>query len=388
MVWLPSERLRGLGPFAEPRINRFYDSLASAGEESLCSSYLERGCFVCRNLLDCRCDDVDRLSPPVPPCCPSPELCAADCYEGTGLRNIAHDQWLGSVQGQWCDHRQAFRNGPRGGNHWQWERRPWRGMQRRWLVSDGSPEARDVLLAEWSALDFSAVRRRAVQCAPSAEETRWALFRSAEERAAESAAAELEAVADWAWVLKDIVRASNSLADLKADTCVRWRTQIASARYRQRHCVHCEEGEEWCGFGQLARRGTVLYMREQRPATAKRACTKTASQEHSWTWTVPPKQRAEELHRLPALLVSGLSKLQHKAALAEAWADAFESRWGQERAAAAGVRDAVLRTRNNVEQIAQVRDEMESIAREEKISLKLVGAGSRSDWWGLGFCPL
>ena len=38
---------------------------------------------------------------------------------------------------------------------------------------------------------------------------------------------------------------------------------------------------------------------------------------------------------------------------------------------AAGVRDAVLRTRNNVEQIAQVRDEMESVAREEKISLKV-----------------
>ena len=32
-----------------------------------------------------------------------------------------------------------------------------------------------------------------------------------------------------------------------------------------------------------------------------------------------------------------------KAELAEAWADAFEARWGQERAAAAGVRDAVLR---------------------------------------------
>ena len=67
-----------------------------------------------------------------------------------------------------------------------------------------------------------------------------------------------------------------------------------------------------------------------------------------------------------ALLVSGLSDLEHKAALAEAWADAFETRWGQERAAAAGVRDAVLRTRNNVEQIAQVRDEMKSVAREEK----------------------
>ena len=32
-----------------------------------------------------------------------------------------------------------------------------------------------------------------------------------------------------------------------------------------------------------------------------------------------------------------------KAELAEAWADAFEARWGQERAAAAGARDAVLR---------------------------------------------
>jgi hypothetical protein len=75
--------------------------------------------------------------------------------------------------------------------------------------------------------------------------------------------------------------------------------------------------------------------------------------------------------RRPALLVSGLSDLEQKAALAEAWADAFETRWGQERAAAAGVRDAVLRTRSNVEQIAQVRDEMESVAREEKISLKV-----------------
>ena len=262
MVWLPSERFRGLGPFAEPRINRFYDSLASAGKESLCSSYLERGCFVCRNLLDCRCDDVDRLSPPVPPCCPSPELCVADC-DGNLLRKRAHDAWLGRVQGQWCDHREAFRLGPRGGHHWEWERRPWRGMQRRWLVSDGSPEARDALLAEWSALDFSAVRRRAVQWAPPAEETRWALFRSAEERAAESAAAELEAVADWAWMLKDIVRSSNFfLPRDPRESEARERVRSCAVHVR---CVLCV----W--FAPLLGRveyGTVRVRKKMTPALA------------------------------------------------------------------------------------------------------------------------
>ena len=84
-------------------------------------------------------------------------------------------------------------------------------MQRRWLASDGSPAVRDALLAEWAALDFSVVRRAMVLCAPTDEETRWALFRSAEERAAESAAAESAAVADWAWMVHEVVRTSNFL---------------------------------------------------------------------------------------------------------------------------------------------------------------------------------
>ena len=85
------------------------------------------------------------------------------------------------------------------------------------------------------------------------------------------------------------------------------------------------------------------------------------------SWTVPRKQRAVALRRLPELLVSGLSALELKAELVEAWAVAFEARWGQARAAAAGVRDAVLRTREHLDRIAQVREEMELVAREAGI---------------------
>ena len=71
----------------------------------------------------------------------------------------------------------------------------------------------------------------------------------------------------------------------------------------------------------------------------------------------------------PARVASD-SDLEASAELAEAWADAFEARWGQERAVAAGVRDAVLRARGHVEQCARVRDEMEVVAREARISLR------------------
>jgi len=104
---LPRERLRGLGTFDEPRINCFYNSLALAARESLCTSYLEHGCFVCCNLLDCRCNDVG-LSPPAPPCCPSPQLCAADNLMLQHPSNLLRqDEWLGLVP--WCEHCSRFR---------------------------------------------------------------------------------------------------------------------------------------------------------------------------------------------------------------------------------------------------------------------------------------
>lgn len=84
----------------------------------------------------------------------------------------------------------------------------------------------------------------------------------------------------------------------------------------------------------------------------------------------PAAQRAEELRRLPELVLRQLSDLEASAELAEAWADAFEARWGLERAVAAGVRDAVLRARGHVDQCARVRDEMEVVAREARISLR------------------
>ena len=56
-----------------------------------------------------------------------------------------------------------------------------------------------------------------------------------------------------------------------------------------------------------------------------------------------------------------------KAVLAEAWADAFEARWGQERAAAAGVRDAVLR---EIRGQAYVQVELE--VRSVEMQMKLV----------------
>ena len=82
---------------------------------------------------------------------------------------------------------------------------------------------------------------------------------------------------------------------------------------------------------------------------------------------VRARMTGPELRRLPELLVSGPSALELKAELVEAWAVAFEARWGQARAAAAGVRDAVLHTRENVDRIAQVREEMELVAREAGI---------------------
>ena len=181
-------------------------------------------------------------------------------------------------------------------------------------------------------------------------------------------------------MLQEIV----SLGDLElySDACARWRAQIASPRYTARHCWHCLEGAEQLGFGRLVRKGTPyatgakLQMRDLPPAAAsaaaaaKRVCAKAASQQHSWTWTVPPAQRAEELRRLPELVLRQLSDLEASAELAEAWADAFEARWGQERAVAAGVRDAVLRARGHVDQCARVRDEMEVVAREARISLR------------------
>ena len=107
VLWLPRERLRGLGTFDEPRINCFYNSLALAARGSLCTSYLEHGCFVCCNLLDCRCNDVV-LSPPAPPCCPSPQLCAADNPRLQHPSNLSRqDEWLGLVSG--CEHRSRFR---------------------------------------------------------------------------------------------------------------------------------------------------------------------------------------------------------------------------------------------------------------------------------------
>lgn len=64
-----------------------------------------------------------------------------------------------------------------------------------------------------------------------------------------------------------------------------------------------------------------------------------------------------------------------KAELAEAWADAFEARWGQERAAAAGVRDAVLREIRGqayVQVELEVRSEMQMklVACEARIGQK------------------
>ena len=54
---------------------------------------------------------------------------------------------------------------------------------------------------------------------------------------------------------------------------------------------------------------------------------------------------AEQLRRLPDLVVCHVSELEQKAELAEAWAAAFEARRGHASALAAGVRDALLRAR-------------------------------------------
>ena len=166
--------------------------------------------------------------------------------------------------------------------------------------------------------------------------------------------------------------------------CTRWRQDIALPRYTWKHCFHCLKGPAELGLPwRLGRKGTPystghqLVLRDALPADAAAAakahlvCAKTASQEHSWTWTIPRAQRAEELRRLPELVLKALSDLEVKAELAEAWASAYEVRWGQARAVAAGVREAVDRARGNVDRLARVRDEMAALAREEKVSLRV-----------------
>jgi len=59
-----------------------------------------------------------------------------------------------------------------------------------------------------------------------------------------------------------------------------------------------------------------------------------------------------------------------KAELAEAWADAFEARWGQERAAAAGVRDAVLREIRGQAYVQGDEMQMKLVACEARIGQK------------------
>ena len=186
-------------------------------------------------------------------------------------------------------------------------------------------------------------------------------------------------------MLQEVVRSSDFLADLGADMCTRWRQEIALPRYAWRHCWHCGKGEaeRGLGVGRFVSKGTpmatgaTLVLHEQpraaaaAAAAAKRVCAKAASQEHSWTWTIPRAQRAEELRRLPDLVVCHVSKLEQKAELAEAWAAAFEARWGHASALAAGVRDAVLRARENVERMARVRDDMELLAREKRVGVKV-----------------
>ena len=184
-------------------------------------------------------------------------------------------------------------------------------------------------------------------------------------------------------MLHQVVRSSDFITDLKSDACERWRKEIALPKWTWRHCWHCLKGEEELGFGRLIRKGTPYatgFLLERRDpkraaaaaaAKAKLVCTKSASQEHSWTWTFSRAERAESLRRIPKLVLRDLSDLEIKAELAEAWAGAFEARWGEARAVAAGVRDAVLRARANVDRIARVRDQMELIAREERVCLKV-----------------
>ena len=276
------------------------------------------------------------------------------------MRYVPHkDQWLGTVP--WCKHREAFRVRRCGGGLWGSELRPWHEMQRRWLASDGSPAVRDALLAEWSTLDFDLVRRGKHKLAD------WTLFRSADERANAAATAEAMEVDDWAWMVHEITRSSNLTADV-GDMCTRWRQDVASACYTSRHCFNCLVGEEpKPTLASVLRRGACAPSKSALPP-----CSKSASQQHLWTWTVPRAQRDRELRRIPELVMGRVSTLESMAELVEAWALAFEARWGEARGATAGVREAALQARANVQRVARLCDAMEAVAREARLNLKVL----------------
>ena len=361
VLWVPASRLEGLvGSFAEPRIDDygFYVSL----EPTAAEHHLSRGCFLCLCVLDCECCRT-ALSPRSPPPCPSSQCSAAN--------EQWDDQWLGRVP--WCSHRGDVRN--RRGHQQQM---PWAEMQRRWLASDGSSGARDALLAEWCALDFCVARRRAAS-EPTWADTQWTLYRGADERAAAAAAAEDAEVADWDAMLDDVLRASDSSADVHSDACTRWQQQIASERYSQRHCFLCFRGQDSWADGCFKRRqtayasGPVLQWCPAKDSNAPPPpCSKADDQQHSWTWTVPRAQQNAELRLLPAELMASLIQLKAKAELSEDWSRAFVVRWGEVRAeAAACAREKACRAQANVRRVSRVLDAMRTVARD---------AGKLAEW--------
>lgn len=109
--------------------------------------------------------------------------------------------------------------------------------------------------AEWCALDFAVARRRALS-QPGGEDTRWTLYRSADERAATAVTAEAAEIADWVAMVDDVVSCSDLVADLHSDSCTHWQESIACERYSKRHCFLCRNGQDvWAG-GRFKRKQT------------------------------------------------------------------------------------------------------------------------------------
>jgi hypothetical protein len=156
--------------------------------------HITRGCFLCLDV-NCRCFCTYQYTPPLPlPICPVVECTAAYDIRPT-VSGRASRLVTGSVA--LCVHQASFRRAWKGDVHLgssttsslaldasyeadSWLRfRPWFGLQSRWIRSDGSDAERNVLLAEWSLLEFNDpvfLLRYGKHCDDSA---RWVFFRDA-----------------------------------------------------------------------------------------------------------------------------------------------------------------------------------------------------------------
>ena len=310
-------------PYHLNKLDKWFNELGADEQRR----HLERGCLLCGIVSDrtmhgehpwgfrdeCVCRRV-RVRPPDPPPCPEAECSAATPSYRSRRCSVRDDPFLGKVQ--WCSHQESFHEHFRSGWRCAEQLCPWPGFQRRWLASDGTATARDALLAEWSSLNFDV--RHGEHAQP--DELRWTLYREPTAVAAQAEQTELE---HHAWMIEEHARRATRYVD--GDYGARrnfnaWKERIAIIpHYDGTGCPLLPSGRRYTD---------------------------------------------DELRRTPADEQERTTELARLFDLALAAALAVEMRWGEERAARAGVPQSLAQVRVASYDHAAILQEMAAVARE------------------------